>query len=142
MAGNHTIWFGKGKAVSLGTVTVKTPVGLITFHVVPTNTPFLFCLKDMDQLGVKINNLDNLLLQGDKRIPIVHKWGYPWLLLNQPEKSITWSHLTEPELRQLHCRFSHPSVQRLSHILQRASHDVKINMIKHLTKFCHYCQMN
>jgi hypothetical protein len=47
-AGNHTIQFGKGKAVLLRTVTVKTPIGLITFHMVPTNTPFLFCLKDMD----------------------------------------------------------------------------------------------
>jgi hypothetical protein len=48
MTGNYTIQFSKGKAVLLRTVTVKTPISLITFHIVPTDTPFLFCLKDMD----------------------------------------------------------------------------------------------
>ena len=43
-AGDHKIRFGKGTAFSQGTIQVHTPIGTITFHVVPTNTPFLFCI--------------------------------------------------------------------------------------------------
>ena len=80
-AGQHTIRFGKGTAISLGTIRVQTPIGYITFHVVPTNTPFLFCIGDMDKLGVKLDNLKNVLVQGDNRVPVIRKWGHPWLLL-------------------------------------------------------------
>ena len=96
----------------------------------------------MDRLGVKLDNLEKLLIQGDKRIPVIRKWGHPWLLLNLPERSIAWSHLTETELRQLHRRFGHPSVHKLLRILQRAGYEVEIKMIDHLTKFCHHCQMH
>jgi hypothetical protein len=140
--GQHKIRFGKGTAISLGTIRVQTPLGYITFHVVPANTPFLFCIGDMDKLGVKLDNLKNMLVQGDKFVPVVRKWGHPWLLLHQPEKSIAWSHLTESELRQLHRRFGHPLVQRLLRVLQRAGHEVEVKMIKHLTKYYHDCQMN
>ena len=116
-AGQHTIRFGKGTAISLGTIRVKTPLGYIIFHVVPANTPFLFYIRDMDKLGVKLDNLENMLVQGDNRVPIIRKWGHPWLLLQQPEKSVAWSHLTESELRQLHRRFGHPSVHRLLRVL-------------------------
>jgi hypothetical protein len=96
----------------------------------------------MDKLGVRLDNLANVLVQGDNRVPVVRKWGHPWLLLSQPEKSIAWNHLTEPELRQLHRRFGHPSVRRLLRVLQRAGHKVEVKIIKHLTKYCHHCQMN
>jgi hypothetical protein len=43
-AGQHNICFSKGKALSQGTINVATPLGTITFHIVPANTPFLFCL--------------------------------------------------------------------------------------------------
>ena len=113
------------------------------FHVLPTNTPFLFCLQDMDRMGVKLDNLQNVLIQGNKTIPVVRKWGNPWMLLHQPlEQSIAWSHLTESELRQLHRRFGHPSVQRLIKILRRAGYDTNSRAIKYLNKYCHQCQMN
>jgi len=96
----------------------------------------------MDKLGVKLDNLKNMLVQGDKFVPVVRKWGHPWLLLHQLEKSVAWSHLTESELRQLHRRFGHPSVRRLLQVLQRAGHEVEVKMIEHLTKYCHHCQMN
>ena len=141
-AGQHKIRFGKGTAESLGTINVPTPLGVIIFHVVPTNTPFLYCIQDMDRMGVKLDNLRNILIQGKNIIPVKRKWGHPWMLLHNPEQSITWCHLTESELRQLHRRFGHPSIQRLSKILQRAGHDVESRAIKHLTKHCHQCQMN
>ena len=58
------------------------------------------------------------------------------------EKAIAFSHLTETELKQLHRRFGHPSVQRLLKILHRAGHDFNNKTLQHLTKFCHHCQMN
>ncbi len=141
-AGQHKIKFGKGEAISQGTATVNTPIGPITFHIVPANTPFLFCIQDMDKLGVKLDNLENVLIQGDNIVPIVRKWGHPWMLLQRQEEAIAWSHLTETELRQLHRRFGHPSVRRLVDILHRAGyHDVQQRAIEHLTKYCHYCQL-
>jgi hypothetical protein len=77
-AGEHKIRFGKGDPVaSRGTVNVSTPLGTITFHVLPTNTPFLFCIKDMDNIGVELHNLKNVLVQGTKVVPVVRKWGHP-----------------------------------------------------------------
>ena len=128
-AGAHKIRFGKGTALSQGTIQVMTPLGVITFHVVPANTPFLLCIQDMDTMGVRFDNLRNVLLQGHRVIPIICKWGHPWMLLHQPEKSLAWSHLTESELRQLHRRFGHPSVQRLARVLKRAGHDVNTEHI-------------
>lgn len=72
-SGCYKICFGKGSAESLGTTWVNTLVGKINFHVVPTNTSFLFCIQDMDKMGVYLNNIENVLLQGDKKVPIVRK---------------------------------------------------------------------
>jgi hypothetical protein len=110
-AGSNRIRFGKGMATVKGTVQVPTPLGVIKFYVVPTNTPFLLCLQDMDVIGVRFDNLRNILIQGDKVVPIVRKWGHPWMLLDKLEETLAWSHLTETELRQIHRRFGHPSVQ-------------------------------
>jgi hypothetical protein len=72
-AGNHKIRFRKGDTLSQGTIKVDTPVGLITFYVVLTSTLFLFCLQDIDRLGVRLNNLTNKLIQGNNIILIVRK---------------------------------------------------------------------
>jgi hypothetical protein len=142
-AGDHRIRFGKGTALSKGIVKVETPLGQITFHVVPTNTPFLYCIQDMDKMGVKLDNLKNVLIQGIKSVPIVRKWGHPWMLLHRTEETMAYSHLTEVELRQLHRRFGHPSVQRLTKVLQRAGYnDIDPRTIERLTKFCKQCQLH
>jgi hypothetical protein len=141
-AGAHTIRFGKGYAVSTGTIQVPTPLGTITFHVIPLNTPFLLCLQDMDNMRVKFDNLKNVIIQENGvTVPIIRKWGHPWMIL-QPERAIAWHHLTETELRTIHRRFGHPSVNRLAKVLQRAGHEVSTTAIEHLTKYCHQCQMH
>jgi hypothetical protein len=61
-AGSNTIRFGKGTATVKGVVRVPTLLGTITFHVVPTNTPFLLCLQDIDAIGVRFDNLKNILI--------------------------------------------------------------------------------
>ena len=144
-AAMHKIRFGKGSATTLGTTQVRTPIGTITFHVVPAFTPFLLSLRDMDRLGVKLDNLTNELIQGNKRIPIIRKWGHPWLLLHTHEETAA-CHLTEVELRRLHRRFGHPSVQKLTNLLKCANPQDQLGTqeaqaIQQITQRCHACQM-
>lgn len=142
-AGQAHIRFGSGKPLdSIGTVAVPSPFGTMEFHVVMSNTPFLLCLRDMDRMGIRFDNLTNQLQQGPTIIPVVRKWGHPWMLLNQPERSIAWNHLTDVELRRLHRRFGHPSVGRLHKVLQQSGNDVEVAALEHLSKFCHHCQMH
>ena len=47
---------------SLGTATVQTPFGQVDFYVIKSDTPFLMSLKNMDRLGVYLNNTTNQLI--------------------------------------------------------------------------------
>lgn len=143
-AGQHRVRFGDNpESISLGTVAVETPFGSIDFQVVPANTPFLFCLSDMDKYGVYLNNILNILVYRGKGYPIIRKWGHPWFLLDDLEKTIAWNHLTETELRQLYRRFGHPVVERLYKVLTRAGYDdLEHEVIEKINKFCHQCQMH
>ncbi|KAK1991048.1 hypothetical protein LX36DRAFT_685706 [Colletotrichum falcatum] len=65
-AARAIIRFGSGDCFkSLGTVKVPTLIGSLTFHVMASNTPFLLCLKDIDQHSVQFNNLTNVLVKGE-----------------------------------------------------------------------------
>jgi hypothetical protein len=57
ITGNHKIRFGKGEAIFIGTIQISTPLGNITFHVLPTNILFLYCLQDIDYIKVKLDNI-------------------------------------------------------------------------------------
>ncbi|TQN64414.1 hypothetical protein CSHISOI_11408, partial [Colletotrichum shisoi] len=139
-----TVTFGGGQPIeSSGTITVDTPLGSIDFHVVPVNTPFLLCLRDMDRLRIQFDNLKDVLRQGNVTVPIVRKWGHPWMLLSPPEKSIiAGNHMTDVELRRLHRRFGHPSVYRLHKLLSEAGQEVHLDAIQRLTKYCQHCQLH
>jgi hypothetical protein len=54
---NHKICFGKGKVISIGIIQVSTPLGNIMFHVLSTNTLFLYYLQDIDRIKVKLDNI-------------------------------------------------------------------------------------
>ena len=97
----------------------------------------------MNKHNVYFNNVQNVLVHDSDEYPIVRKWGHPWFLIDEPERSIAWCHLTETELRQLHRRFGHPAAERLYRLLDRAGYeDVNKAVITKLTKFCHQCQMH
>ena len=65
------------------------------------------------------------------------------MLLNHIEETAAYCHLTETELRQLHRRFGHPSIQRLTKVLERAGHsDINRHTIEYLTKYCKHCQLH
>jgi hypothetical protein len=54
---NHRIKFGAGEALSLRIIQINTQLGNIMFYMFLTNTLFLFYLQDINQIGVKLDNL-------------------------------------------------------------------------------------
>ena len=77
--GQVKVTFGIGTATSIGSIVLKTTIGDNTFQVMPSDTPFLLCIKDMDSLGVVFDNIRNFLIKGDQKIPVVRKFGHPFL---------------------------------------------------------------
>ncbi|WQF76847.1 hypothetical protein CDEST_01861 [Colletotrichum destructivum] len=69
-AGSAKIRFGEGRVIaSLGSTKIPTPFGPISFHIMPCDTPFLLCLRDMDCFRIKFDNLKNYLQQGNIKVP-------------------------------------------------------------------------
>ena len=131
--------FGIGMTTSIGILTVNSPIGNIDFHVVQAETPFLLCLQDMDKLGIFFNNLKDVIIKRDGSIlPVIRLFMHPFLVWG--DESVNY--LTETELRQLHRRFGHPSVNRLVRTLNRAGHeDLKHrSILNHINKYCKFCQ--
>ena len=63
IAGSANFTFGIGSAISIGSVNLETSLRLITFHIVPINTPFLLYLADIDKLGAFFKNITNEVIQ-------------------------------------------------------------------------------
>jgi len=88
--GAVNVQFGIGSTASIGSVIVKTPIGLIDFHVVKADTPFLLCFINIDRLRVYYNNIINTLIslifptpgEGNKLIIllIVRRFKHPFLI--------------------------------------------------------------
>ena len=45
-----SIQFGIGSTSSISSIKVATPIGIVEFHVIKVDTPFLLCLADIDNL--------------------------------------------------------------------------------------------
>ena len=123
---------------------MRTAIGDIKFEVIGAPTPFFLCLKAMDDIGVYLHNTKNKLVhetsQGDIHHPVIRKWGHPWSHLG---KAAGAAFLTETELSGLHRLFGHPTVDRLSRLLEQAGHeDVEREVSRTVTKFCHHSQLN
>ena len=56
------IYFSKNTVIFFSIIRVQTPLGYITFYIILINTPFLLYIKDMDKLGVKLNNFKNIFI--------------------------------------------------------------------------------
>ena len=60
--GAVNVQFSISLTILIGLVAVKNPIGLVDFHIVKADTPFLLCLVDIDRLQVYYNNvLDTLI---------------------------------------------------------------------------------
>ena len=148
-AGATSVKFGIGNTSSLGTVNVVTPVGAIEFHVMQADTPFLLSIADMDKLGCYLNNLTNQLVLGKKTFPVIRRFGHPFFVWENFAATFIVSSistiecfLSETELRRLHKRFGHPSVEKLSNLLTRAGYkDPSIQAtLEKLVEVCKQCQ--
>jgi hypothetical protein len=69
----ETLRFGKGTVTTERFVVVRTPIREVKFWVVKADTPFLLYIQDMDRLGIQFDNLSNVIIQGNKKIPVVRK---------------------------------------------------------------------
>jgi hypothetical protein len=78
--GNTRFQFGIGTTGSKGVVRVDSPIRVLTFHVVDTDTLFLLSLHDLDTLGIYYNNLSNTLVGKDTEWPVIRKFGHPFLI--------------------------------------------------------------
>ena len=56
------VQFRIGLTTLIRSVVVKTPIGLVNFHIVKADTPFLLCFADMDRLQVYYNNTIDTLI--------------------------------------------------------------------------------
>jgi hypothetical protein len=141
------VQFGIGSTSSLGSASIATPIGQVEFHIMSSNTPFLLSLADMDKLGAYFNNLTNNLITLQGSVPVVRRFGHPFLLWDTSLQAylmdsfdLTSCYLTNTELQRLHRRFGHPSVERLQRVLERAGHEVDKRVLNYLSKYCIHCQ--
>jgi hypothetical protein len=142
------VQFGIGSTALIRSVIVKTLIGLVDFHVVKADTPFLLCLADMDRLRVYYNNVTDTLIGPALTLPITQRFGHPFLIWGEClrtyiQDSFDYNpcYLTNTEIRRLHRRFGHPSAKKLHRVLERSGHDdVDRQAIDHLTKYCSFCQ--
>lgn len=139
--GTATVKFGPHVSIeSIGTITITNQLGEVTYHILDRSTPFLFSLHDADKLKAYFNNVLNVIVQGNKTIPVVRKWGHPFFNTSRTEAGIF---LTEPQLRRLHRRFGHPRTDRLYKLLKSAGHDdVDELVLQKIQKLCHQCQLH
>src|ERR1035437_3503958 len=102
----------------------------------------------MDKLQVYYNNIWDVLVTRTREVPVVRRFRHAFLLCNSSLQAYLLEsfksnpcYLTEVELQRLHHRFSHLSVERLQRVLNQARHnDVDKKTLKHLTKYCYFCQ--
>jgi hypothetical protein len=145
------VQFGIESTPSVESLTIDTPFGLVKFHVIKADTPFLLSLADMDRLKVYFNNVENTLFMTTKNrdLPVIRRFDHDFLLWKNSHSLHSYiaqsfnsypCYLTDTELRQLHRRFGHPSTMKLHDLLERSDHEVKKAALKKLTKFCTFCQ--
>lgn len=94
--------FGIRENISIGTMKVNTPVGVITFHVVEAKAPFLLCLRDVDDMKLLFDNLNNTLIKCEKKAPIIRKFGHPFVLLDHVESTLVDSYFNQSEILEYH----------------------------------------
>ena len=93
----------------------------------------------MDWLGVYFNNLtDTIKTAQGSSINVVRLFNHLFLVWGPP----VLHYLTDVELRRLHRRFGHPSVDRLVRTLKRAGHDDHKHrkILEQISQVCQYCQ--
>ena len=105
---------------SIEKLAIDSFINRIDFHVMQTNISFLLCLQDMNTLRVYLNNFKNqIVLRDGFTILIVRFYKHFFLIWGL----ILINYLTDIELRQLHRRFEHSSVNKLVYTLKKVDYD-------------------
>ena len=141
------VQFGIGSTSSIGFLLLDTPIRIVEFHDVEADDSFLLCREDVDKLNVYFNNLENLLIASIKSVPVVCRFGHPFLLWDESLHSLIANLFnnntcfsTDTELHQLHCGFRHPSAGKQHKLLERTCHKTNKRIIDNLMKYCTHCQ--
>ena len=58
----HTVNFGVSFTISSGILNIPIIFGNIPFYILNSGTPFLYSITDIDRIGVKLDNINNLLI--------------------------------------------------------------------------------
>ena len=79
--------------VVISVLMITTLVRIITFYVILVDTPFFFCLRDIDKLRVYLDNTRNKLIKrtinGKERIKVFQKQGYLQFFFNNIINNLT-----------------------------------------------------
>ena len=60
--GAVNVQFGISLTALIGLIAIKTLIGLVDFHIMKVDTPFLLCLIDINRLQVYYNNVMDTLI--------------------------------------------------------------------------------
>ena len=74
------VQFGICFTSSIVSLLLDTWIGIIEFHVVEADTPFLLYFEDMDKLNIYFNNLENVLIISTKLVPVICRFDHPFFL--------------------------------------------------------------
>lgn len=163
--GAYRFKYGMGTTLSKGIIRVNLPIGCVDFHLVDPDTPFLLSLHDLDRLGYYFNNCTNMLVNHvtNDAVPVSRMYGHGFLTWDSPVShfcvdQLPITHLSafptsrrendefeavqlsEQDLRRLHRRFGHPSVDRMARVLDASNHEFDREMLKAISKMCESCQ--
>ena len=150
-AGLANFTFEIGSTALIRSVNLHTLLRLITFHIVPVNTPFLLCLANIDKHGAFFNNTTNQVIQSQTQLarchPVIRRYSHALLLWYTSAYALTTESLalnpcyfTDFELCHLHRYFGHPFVHRLHQLLEQSGYNVELQVLRYLTKYCEQCQ--
>ncbi|RAL67679.1 hypothetical protein DID88_008420 [Monilinia fructigena] len=68
-AGQANVTYGIGSTTSIGSFWMKLPFGDVEWNVMRADTPFLFCLADMDRFKFKYDNIDDVAITPHMILP-------------------------------------------------------------------------
>lgn len=119
------IFFANKRHTSPGTAKIRFPINSrwleCELHLLLLFLPLLLSLQDMDRMGIYVDNLSSEVIHKatSDSAKLTRKWGHAFIIWDQ---HVAW-HFTEQELRNMHWSFGHPSVGKLSKVLQRVTEE-------------------
>jgi hypothetical protein len=134
---------------SIETVLLTIFIETITFYIISVNTSFLLCLANLNKSEAFFKNITNQIVQFNlnRAHLVIRRYEHAFFLWNVFAYSIVIESLSQNscflsdvKLRRLHRRFNYSSIRHLHQILKQSHHEMKIQTLNHLIKYCRFCQ--